>query len=762
MMGKFAKAIENFKKRGRGLFTRTPEEWKIMDMNFRELSSRVEKGRPLEEIEVARKAFLEACEAYHEKYEKNGKEAQRIQAAAVLYEQIRELSEKDIQAAVFNRVSLEKYAGKQESYYERYQKKMIEYRSVSSARIPEELKKMQSSVPGIDFRPVTEYRLNSDAVINETNVKAEIKKLDDYRRTCRELMEEGRKTWNFALENYARRLYRQTLDSPLDNLRDLRLVRELESTGAKISDTDKYRTPEVQVNLDRTKTQGAGLSDRYSGVQLGNTRGFLTPFKGGNYENQVNRVGELMHRVDLSRQATAVLDWIRCNIYIDLNDLNGLESSFERLQNSPDLQQKMGISADLGEVYKELTEKKVFRAWQTDYGMMSSYQYAMGEEGQKVFEHGFIEKRNVAMSRVAELLGIGDVLARSRIVTFNAGGKKRHGCFMDQAEGIQIGSLTEEQEQELMDASRIEVTPEAWKKTERLLLLDTICGQADRHFGNFFLEYSKNGDGKLEVTGVKGIDNDVAFASRAYSRERYVLDNFRPHSHVNGAGDGNSLFVDETLADKVRNLTEDDLRYAVGDCLPETDIQALWERTKKVKELLDPTKNKEDHIVVLRDDEKDWKFQRDAKGRIVPSQTEHRLWAEGAPDRDAFVKNFRIFVEEKEYVSMSGCKLLRVEDSLRAKQNDLREQAEKKAADPEKEAKAQEKKAAEAEKSEKSEEKAKEVPKETQSLREKTSFEEMSEEIKASAAVRSGTEKEPRSCTSEKTASQAVSKAMGK
>ena len=190
--------------------------------------------------------------------------------------------------------------------------------------------------------------------------------------SCRELMEEGRKTWNFALENYARRLYRQTLDSPLDNLRDLRLVRELESTGAKISDTDKYRTPEVQVNLDRSKTQGAGLSDRYSGVQLGNTRGFLTPFKGGNYENQVNRVGELMHRVDLSRQATAVLDWIRCNIYIDLNDLNGLESSFERLQNSPDLQQKMGISADLGEVYKELTEKKVFRAWQTDYGMMLS------------------------------------------------------------------------------------------------------------------------------------------------------------------------------------------------------------------------------------------------------------------------------------------------------------------------------------------------------------------------------------------------------
>ena len=715
-MGKLRQVIEAFKRKGRRLISRTPDEWKMVKRSFQSLSECVGHRESVEEIESARRRFLEVCNQYIQRYKDDQKEADRRESVAALQDQIRQLSENDLRAAVFNGVSLEKYADKQESYYQKYQNKMIEYRSVRSAQIPAELKKMEKTIGGIDLSPVTGFHINGDALINEANVKDQIKQLDAYRRTCRELMEEGKRSWNFALEAYGQRLYRESLRSPLDNLRDLRLVRELERKGARIKDTAQYATPEIKIRADDLKTEGAGMSKRYSGVALGNTKGFLTPFKGGNFNNQVERIGEMMQRFDLSRQATAALNWMRLYMEVKMESAGGLEDAVRCMRN-PDVQQTMlPLRVNVDELERELKNKGVFDAWKKEYGLRNFYQYAMGEEGQEVFEQGFIEKRNVAMSRVAELLGIGDVLARSRVVVFDEGGKRKHGCFMDRADGIQIGCLTDKQKEDLFSAPQINVTPEGWKQFHRLLILDTICGQVDRHNGNFFLQYRKNEDGKVEITGVKGIDNDLAFASRKYTSERAVLDNMREFSHVNGAGDGNSLFVDETVAEKIRNLTEDDLRFAVGDCLPETDIQALWDRTRRVKDLLDPEKNKTDHIVILKDDEKDWDFQRNASGRMKSEQTEHRLWVPGAPDREAFMRNFRIFAEEKESVSRRGCKLMRAEDSLR---NEVRtERAARKAAEEKKTA------------SEKPAEEMRE--KKPSESREKISFEELTEKEKPS------------------------------
>ena len=49
-----------------------------------------------------------------------------------------------------------------------------------------------------------------------------------------------------------------------------------------------------------------------------------------------------------------------------------------------------------------------------------------------------LSARNIASTRVAELLGIGSIIARSEKMTVKAAGQVMQGCFMEQAKGIDL------------------------------------------------------------------------------------------------------------------------------------------------------------------------------------------------------------------------------------------------------------------------------------------------------------------------------------
>ncbi len=665
-MGALADAIREFEDRKKRFSWRNSESWKQVEETFQTLSDQFGSGMSRDDFDQAREAFSRACMAYLKSHRENG-DPKRFHAVRGLWQQVNALTERDIRIGADSRADLRDYAENGETYGAAYQTKLIEYRSASQEQMKAALADRAGRLPGVDLNAVTEYQMSSAIPINEANARTEVKKLDDYRKACRQIMEEGRRSRNLELETYGSRLLRAVQDSPLDNLRDLRLVRELEKEGKTFADRESYRTPEVKEAIDRSNTAGAHSSIRYGDMTVGDTKGFLTPFAEMYFDNQSNRIGEIIHRENLSREAVRVLNWVRDSRRIGIRSTDFSGSLYGRIA-SEDGKKEFGEEL-ISRVVDELSEKSVFTRWDKELDKEQSYMQFMGDGG-PVYESGFMEKRNVAMSRVAELLGMGDILARSRVVTFEENGKKQKACFMDEAEGMQI----HDGQKDLVEADGVEVRPEAWKQAERLLILDTICGQVDRHTGNFFIQGEKGKDGKLVITGVQGIDNDLAFASRPYDEDQaergILLDNLRGYARVPGVGDGNSLFIDETVAGKIRNLTEEDLRYAVGDCLTEKDIQALWERTKKVKDLLDPEKNKEDHIVVLRDDEADWEFKKDGRGQLI-----HRLAAPDAPDRAVFMKNAGLFMEQT--AGSLGPSLFGIEKAVK----DVQEKAQQKTAE---------------------------------------------------------------------------------
>ena len=136
-----------------------------------------------------------------------------------------------------------------------------------------------------------------------------------------------------------------------------------------------------------------------------------------------------------------------------------------------------------------------------------------------------LSKRNVATSRLAELLGLGDLVAKSETATLvDADGKSRSGNLMQAAQGQEVTSFILEQYQaqysekmesaenvstvELTTGIEDKVTPEFLKSLMSLQVLDNLAAQADRHSGNYFAQVK---DGKLGK--VQAIDNDFSFSN---------------------------------------------------------------------------------------------------------------------------------------------------------------------------------------------------------------------------------------------------------
>ena len=207
-----------------------------------------------------------------------------------------------------------------------------------------------------------------------------------------------------------------------------------------------------------------------------------------------------------------------------------------------------------------------------------------------------LANRNVASSRIAELLGVGNLLAHSEKMTVTMpDGKKVEGCFMEFAEGLDLrnGGVTARQ-----TASDVEFTVNAGftKDACSLEILDYICAQTDRHGGNMFVKLSEPGsDGKRNIIGIQGIDNDLAFTAKSLQEEVKLKQ-----------GDLEDLiFIDEDLANRIRGLDREMLVTAVGDLLNEKEIDALVLRVENVQKHLDK------EMIPLKDEQ--WNLDADPK-----------------------------------------------------------------------------------------------------------------------------------------------------
>ena len=140
---------------------------------------------------------------------------------------------------------------------------------------------------------------------------------------------------------------------------------------------------------------------------------------------------------------------------------------------------------------------------------------------------------NLATQDTAETFGCKDVVVKYSVGSHNG----QFGVFMEKAKGCEgsgfacmngVGGDDGIAPQNLGDEikddeERRKIKGTVAQKLNKLMWLDLITGQGDRHWNNYFVHIHKD---THEVT-VKGIDNDAAFSSRQVGLQKYALEKSR-------------------------------------------------------------------------------------------------------------------------------------------------------------------------------------------------------------------------------------------
>ncbi len=198
----------------------------------------------------------------------------------------------------------------------------------------------------------------------------------------------------------------------------------------------------------------------------------------------------------------------------------------------------------------------------------------------KISNHVQIDKRNSAMSMVADLCGVSDVIAYSTNMRLKVGEKTYKGTFMQQVEGADISKLTEDN-LFMESMPKMFEDPGYIKDMANIQIVDFICGNSDRHFGNFIFQYKTvNIDGveRKIITGVKGIDNDLSFGDVSYTSMKRFKQFISPEK---------MLIIPKETAKKIMSMNMVAIKAMLsGYSLSKEQVQRVENRLKYLKVLI--------------------------------------------------------------------------------------------------------------------------------------------------------------------------------
>ena len=233
---------------------------------------------------------------------------------------------------------------------------------------------------------------------------------------------------------------------------------------------------------------------------------------------------------------------------------------------------------------------------------------AISELGELSADNGNeLTSRNVATTRIAELLGVGHIAARSEKMIVRAGEKVMTGCFMEFAKGYDMGSKNERVKR-MFEQTEITHNPSFLKDLTTIEAFDYLCAQGDRHHLNMFYQFSEpDKDGKRTITGLQGIDNDLSFGESS---------TYRPKAQSSIHGMGVMTFIDSQMAEKINGLNRETLEYALGDILSEKQMDLMVERVEKFQ------KHMKDNMVKVEPD--GWELNKYTKDTPVTNDRERK------------------------------------------------------------------------------------------------------------------------------------------
>lgn len=190
-------------------------------------------------------------------------------------------------------------------------------------------------------------------------------------------------------------------------------------------------------------------------------------------------------------------------------------------------------------------------------------------------KNGKLDRRNELTSRMAEALGLGHMVAHSERIKMMRNGKIVEGNFMEFVEGLDVKTENETERNQLDKAGLDD--PRFVRDANRLELFDYLCGQSDRHDGNALYQIGEpDKDGKRQLTGLKAIDNDMAFLGVKSVEQKGKNGMTRQPKWIAG--------VDRELAERISRLDRDELEFYLGDVLDKKHMDLTMERLEQMKE----------------------------------------------------------------------------------------------------------------------------------------------------------------------------------
>ena len=235
----------------------------------------------------------------------------------------------------------------------------------------------------------------------------------------------------------------------------------------------------------------------------------------------------------------------------------------------------------LGDIFFELKKAAVLADVGANTGKIGA-----GEE---------LTKRNVAASRMAQLLGIPDIIPKSEMATVSVNGEKSYGVVMEEAKGTETFSLYNGRIDREYRGKELVMAPEAVKDHFDMQIFDDICGQVDRHAANRMVVMEKrdfNGREVYVINKAKGIDSDFAFGDIRYADIKE-----RNRGRLERVESNTGLLIpamSKELADRILELSPEIINYEMTGLLNRTERAALCDRLVGIQQAILKQKAYED------------------------------------------------------------------------------------------------------------------------------------------------------------------------
>ena len=190
-----------------------------------------------------------------------------------------------------------------------------------------------------------------------------------------------------------------------------------------------------------------------------------------------------------------------------------------------------------------------------------------------------IDTRNTAMSDIANMLGIGDVIAQSTEMKLKNGNEIIEGTFMVNAEGEDYAHLKSDNTFKDCKDNWLDYSP-ALKQMSDLNVLDYICMNTDRHNKNIIYRFDKSDAQNPKLVGITGIDNDMSFAPKYVETENTDRGNY--NSGIEGM-----TCISDKLVKKIQSLDKSMIKSVLElRGLKKEHVEGVFYRLTNLKEAI--------------------------------------------------------------------------------------------------------------------------------------------------------------------------------